>query len=234
MTSLEVGMSSDLAFEEKGKARPKPAKNKREPQKESDRPPHPSRLGELDTGTLTQMQQTVGNTAVQRFLVRRSESGPTEIEEETAAAINAERGGGQALDENVAARASRVTGEDLSEVKVHSDSQADRLSRQLGATAFTTGNDIFFRAGAYNPAEGDSQRLIAHELTHVVQQGASTPALQGKMTVNDPDDQFEVEADAVADRVMNPAGNDALQRQEIPQEEELLQMQEMDEEEEVV
>jgi hypothetical protein len=174
------------------------------------------------------MQQTVGNTAVQRFLAQRSGSGPTEIDEETTNSINQQRGGGHSLDDGMAARAGATMGQDFSGVKVHTDNQADQLSHQLGAKAFTTGNDIFFRAGEYNPASTDGQTLLAHELTHVAQQGASAPTIQGKMAVNDPNDQYEAEADHVAETVM--AQPDDVQRQE--EEEEMVQAQA--EEEEVV
>jgi hypothetical protein len=177
----------------------------------------------LDSGTVTQMQQTMGNTAVQRLLAQRSGDGAGVVDEETAVAINQQRGSGGSLDSNMAQKAGQTMGQDFSGVTVHTDAQADHLSRQLGAEAFTTGSDVFFREGAYDPASSDGQRLIAHELTHVVQQGAAAPNVQGKLTVNDPDDQFEAQADTVADMVMN---------QPVEEEEE-LQMQEVEEEEEL-
>jgi hypothetical protein len=59
---------------------------------------------------------------------------------------------------------------DFSGVKVHTDAQSDQLNRSIQAKAFTTGQDVFFRAGAYQPGSRAGQELIAHELTHVVQQ----------------------------------------------------------------
>ena len=120
-------------------------------------------------------------------------------------------------------------GQDLSDVRVHTGNAADALSRSLGATAFTTGSDIFFRDGAYDPGSSDCQRLIAHELTHVAQQGGATAGVQGKMTVNAPGDEYEVEADQVADTVMNQA--EPVQLQEELEEDE-LHMQSAGEEEE--
>jgi len=55
-------------------------------------------------------------------------------------------------------------------VRVHSDSEANLLNQQLSAKAFTTARDIFFRQGEYSPGSGTGKKLIAHELTHVVQQ----------------------------------------------------------------
>jgi hypothetical protein len=66
-----------------------------------------------------------------------------------------------------------VFGADFSQVRVHTDTQANTLNRTLSARAFTTGRDIFFRQGEYRPGSSTGQELIAHELTHVVQQGGA-------------------------------------------------------------
>jgi outer membrane protein OmpA-like peptidoglycan-associated protein len=67
----------------------------------------------------------------------------------------------------------RLLGAEFGAVRVHTDDRADQLSRMLGARAFTTGNDIFFRRGAFAPEHASGRRLIAHELVHVLQQGAA-------------------------------------------------------------
>lgn len=220
-------MSAEHLFDDKGKVKPRPEQQPAEPEKSSG-PVTPGRApNRLDATTLTHMQQTMGNAAVQRFLAQRSGSGPTELDDETAATIHSQRGSGQALDETIAAKAGGVMGQDFSGVKVHTDSQSDQLNQQLGARAFTTGSDIFFREGEYNPTSSDGQRLISHELTHVVQQGAAAPSVQGKLAVNDPNDQYEAEADRVADTVMSKPDEAVAQRQE---EEEEVQMQEEEEE----
>lgn len=228
-------MSSEYSFEEKGKVRRQKPQSEKEPEKAAPRseaerrPPE----GDLDAGTLTQLQQTIGNAAVQRYLAQRSGDGPAEVEEETAKAINEKRGGGQALDDEMAAKAGAVMDHDFDDVRVHTDSQADQLSRSLGAEAFTTGKDIFFREGSYDPASSEGQELLSHELTHVAQQSESSPA-PGRMTVNDPDDHFEAEADAVADTVTSQPGAGLSQRQEVEEEEEVLQRQAVEEEEEML
>ncbi|RLC95497.1 MAG: hypothetical protein DRI39_00045 [Chloroflexi bacterium] len=90
--------------------------------------------------------------------------------------IEAARGSGQQLPESVRASFEPVYGHDFNGVRVHADAEANALARQLSARAFTTGRDIFFREGEYRPGSDDGKKLIAHELTHVVQQSASTPA----------------------------------------------------------
>jgi hypothetical protein len=75
-------------------------------------------------------------------------------------------GGGQTLEPTVQAKMEQSFGQDFSNVKIHQDGQADRL----GAHAFTVGDDIYFSQTAYNPQDSAGQRLLGHELTHVVQQ----------------------------------------------------------------
>lgn len=64
----------------------------------------------------------------------------------------------------------RRLGHSFSNVRVHTGEAADRSARMLGARAFTSGSDIVFRAGAWSPGTSEGQRLLAHELVHVVQQ----------------------------------------------------------------
>jgi hypothetical protein len=92
-------------------------------------------------------------------------------------------------------------GHDFSDVRVHTSSESDELNKQLSAEAFTTGKDVFFSQGAYDPDSGSGRELLAHELTHVVQQGSGAAGRGGAMTVNEPGDAHEQEADSVADQV---------------------------------
>jgi len=87
-------------------------------------------------------------------------------------AIDRSRHGGRPLDHSTAAELGGALGRDVSQVRVHDDDQADRLSRSLDAAAFTIGRDIFFRARHYDPGTTPGRRLLAHELAHVVQQEA--------------------------------------------------------------
>jgi len=112
--------------------------------------------------------------------------------------INSTRGAGTSLDSGVASRLGGSLG-DVSDVRVHTDDTADRLNRSVSARAFATGSDVYFAKGEYSPGSADGDKLIAHELAHVVQQrGAST---SGPLTVSQPGDAIEREADAVADDV---------------------------------
>jgi len=84
-------------------------------------------------------------------------------------------GGGRPLRDTVRAPFERVMGADFGGVRVHTDACSDDLTRYLHARAFTTGRDIFFRRGQYDPSSTAGQRLIGHELTHVAQQSAGGP-----------------------------------------------------------
>ena len=69
-------------------------------------------------------------------------------------------------------------GVDFSSVNIHTDESAASMNKELGAQAFTHGSDIFFNKGKYNPESSAGRHLLAHELTHVVQQGAFTNSIQ--------------------------------------------------------
>ena len=86
------------------------------------------------------------------------------------ASINQARGGGQLIADNIREPMEQAFGANFSGVKVHTDDQSDQLNRSIQARAFTTGQDVFFRQGEYNPGSRGGQELLAHELTHVVQQ----------------------------------------------------------------
>ncbi|SHF18291.1 protein of unknown function [Fodinibius roseus] len=87
--------------------------------------------------------------------------------------------GGQPLPKAVNSELSSKMGADFSSVRVHSDSNAIRMNQQLGARAFTHGSDIYFNKGEFDPSSTSGKHLLAHELTHVMQQReGTTPAIQ--------------------------------------------------------
>jgi hypothetical protein len=94
------------------------------------------------------------------------------------------RSSGASLSESELSTLEPKFGHDFSNVKVHTDTQANKLSRKLGAQAFTTRSDIFFRDGDYQHDTEAGKKLLAHELTHVIQQQAS-PKIQRAITIED-------------------------------------------------
>lgn len=94
--------------------------------------------------------------------------------------INQRRGQGSALDGNVKREMESGFGTDFSNVSVHHNAEASRMSSELNAQAFTTGNDIFFNEGKYQPDTHAGKSLLAHELTHVIQQNGSAGQINRK------------------------------------------------------
>jgi hypothetical protein len=164
--------------------------------------------------SLLHLQQQRGNRYVQRVVsISRQNNDRSGVAPEVEQGIQRARSGGQNLDRKARAQMESAFGADFSHVRVHTDAQADGLNRLLNARAFTTGQDTFFRRGEYNPGNSMGQELLAHELTHVVQQ--SNVGVQGKFSVSHPGDASEQEADRVAKAVMQ-----RVHRQPMDEEEE--------------
>jgi hypothetical protein len=88
------------------------------------------------------------------------------------------RQNGQPLSDDIRQPMEEAFGADFSSVKIHTDTHSHQLNQTIQARAFTTGQDIFFRQGEYNPGSYQGKELLAHELTHVVQQNGSAIAPQ--------------------------------------------------------
>ncbi len=87
--------------------------------------------------------------------------------------LNSSKGGGSPLSGKIKTEMESGIGADFSNVRIHNDSNAVQMNKQLGAQAFATGNNIYFNEGKYNPNSKEGKHLLAHELTHTVQQGAA-------------------------------------------------------------
>jgi len=86
--------------------------------------------------------------------------------------------------------------EGFDSVRVHNDAAAGEAAQQINARAFTTGNDIYFAQGHYQPDSPAGQALLAHELTHVLQQrNGPVGEISQKSAINSPTDSFEKEAE---------------------------------------
>ncbi len=160
-----------------------------------------------------ELQRRIGNQAVQLLLHsgtlgtgrpfdRRAANTVTRSNDDLAQRIRTAGTGGGHLDTAVQRRLETGLGADLSNVRVHTDRQADRLARSVSSIAFTVGSHIFFRAGKYNPSSQSGMHLLAHEAVHTIQQ-ASGPAagtpVPGGMSISSPTDSFERFADSAAD-----------------------------------
>ncbi len=152
--------------------------------------------------SILQLQRSVGNQRVLRLLDSRW-ADPT-VDGDIADSVDqVTRSTASRLDEGDRVFMERRIGYDLSNVRIHTDGPAACSASALSARAYTVGNDIVFGVGEYRPGSERYRRLLAHELTHVVQQGGRAPGRQDKLEVGPENDALEREADAVADRVMS-------------------------------
>jgi len=174
--------------------------------------------GPLGVATsLLNLQHTYGNRFVQRMLMatatiqRQCACGGTctqcqsqgmNPEGDIFQQILQRKGSGQPLDTAVRVFMETRFGQDFSSVRLHTDAHAARTAQQLSAVAYTVGRDIFFGESQYQPHSQEGRRLLAHELTHVLQQGVQPAKPQTELQVSEPGDRFEQEAERVADAVM--------------------------------
>ncbi len=137
--------------------------------------PNVSDLGRSPLPTQVQREAMPEEEELQTksILQRREAIGGGEASTDVESAINSAKGGGQPLEAGLQKSMGQAMGADFSGVKVHTDAQADQLNQSVQARAFTTGQDVFFRSGEYNPGSRGGQELLAHELTHVVQQSGA-------------------------------------------------------------
>jgi hypothetical protein len=196
----------------------------------------------LDGSGILGLQRAVGNSGVGAML------------EEDRSPVHdvVNSGGGSPLASDVRDEMQARLGHDFGDVKVHNDSQAHESARSVNAHAYTVGSNVVFQRDKYDPSSTEGKTMLAHELTHVVQQRSGPvdgTSAGGGIKVSDPSDRFEREASANADRVMSAAltpsvaagsGSAAVQRDEAPEEEEetaqgsFVQREEVPEEEEEV
>jgi hypothetical protein len=178
----------------------------------------------LGAAGMLHVQRTAGNGAAAGLAGERSP------------VLDVVSGGGSALEEPVRRDMESRMGHDFSDVRVHTDAAADHSARSVSAHAYTVGSSIVFQRGADDPGSTAGRTLLAHELTHVVQQRSGPvdgTATGNGVRVSDPSDRFEQAAAANAERVMSQpvpvqaslapasAPSPSVQREAAPEEEEV-------------
>ena len=112
------------------------------------------------------------NAEPEQEQVQRKEDTATERNtSDLESSLNASKGGGSPMPEDTRTDMESEFGSDFSGVRVHTGPDAANMSNELGAQAFTHGNDIYFNEGKYDTGSSAGKHLLAHELTHTVQQG---------------------------------------------------------------
>ena len=106
----------------------------------------------------------------EEVLQRKSSGGPMQVSSGAGARINSLKGGGQPLPASTQQFFSSRMNYDFSQVRVHSGTPAAEAAQSVNARAFTLGNDVVFNRQEFQPESSQGRRLLAHELTHVMQQ----------------------------------------------------------------
>ncbi|PSK93422.1 uncharacterized protein DUF4157 [Taibaiella chishuiensis] len=122
--------------------------------------------------------------------VQRQAEGNAHAGGALSASIQAAQGNGFTMDTTTLGFMESRFATDFSSVKIHTGREAEGFSRQLNAQAFTVGNDIYFNSGKYNPASAEGKHLLAHELTHTLQQSAGTVSRKIQRQVHNGHDNY--------------------------------------------
>ena len=108
---------------------------------------------------------------IARSILAGSSDGGMAVSSQMEGRLNSLQGGGQVMPDGLRNMMERGFNRDFSQVRLHTDGEAASLSSSIHAKAFTHGNDIYFNQGQFSPNTPEGQKLMAHELTHVVQGG---------------------------------------------------------------
>ena len=159
------------------------------------------RTDALTPAAVMHLQKTAGNASVSAALEEQEQ--PSLVKDVVGS------GGGSPLDRDTRGFMESRLGADFSDVRVHTDAKASESARSVQAHAYTVGSDVVFQSGQYTPESESGKKMLAHELTHVVQQRsgpvAGTPAPSG-IKISHPSDTFEQAAESSADRAMSSQG----------------------------
>jgi Domain of unknown function (DUF4157) len=158
-----------------------------------------------------------GNGAVGRLLDDAGAHQRERVPQEFHASVAASGAGGS-LPDGFRAEAEASFGASFVDVRVHDDAAAADAAERASARAFTVGRDVYFASGRYDPDSDEGRRLLAHELTHVVQQGSAPAQPQGSGSgwFSVPGDPAERAAEAAAHQfasgapVLVPAGSGVM------------------------
>jgi Domain of unknown function (DUF4157) len=149
----------------------------------------------LGEAGLMGLQRAAGNGAVSSMV----DDDPSPVHDVVSS-------GGRPLEPDVRTDMEGRLGHDFGDVRVHDDAAAHSSAQSVNAHAYTVGSNVVFQRDKYDPSSDAGRTMLAHELTHVVQQRSGpvdgTPTAGG-IRVSDPSDRFEREAAANAERVMS-------------------------------
>ncbi len=145
----------------------------------------------LGPPSVIHLQRAAGNASVAQLLGDENDAEASPVKEVVG------KGGGSSMDDATRGFMESRFGQDFGDVRIHTDSKASDSARSVNAQAYTVGSDIVFQSGKFQPDSNDGKQMLAHELTHVVQQRngpvSGSPA-PGGINISHPSDPFEQEA----------------------------------------
>ncbi len=106
-------------------------------------------------------------------ILRKETGAATNVSDDFEEQLSSSKMGGRELPQQVKQEMETGFGADFSGVRIHTGGSSEQLNNQVAARAFTVGNNIYFNRGQYQPQSTQGRKLLAHELTHTIQQGAS-------------------------------------------------------------
>jgi hypothetical protein len=147
-----------------------------------------------------------GSSIINRAATIGAEGGPVDSSTETALA--SATGGGSAINDGLRTKLETVLSADLSTIRLHAGEQASQLNRSMSAIAFTHGKDIYFRDGLPDTATDSGLHLLAHELTHTVQQGTAPQISRTAEAEHEYDPRHDEELFTLATPISQRQGDD--------------------------
>ncbi|MBL7749667.1 MAG: DUF4157 domain-containing protein [Chitinophagaceae bacterium] len=146
-------------------------------------------------------EEKVQRKPLASFIQRKEATGGMVASPTVTSQINATKGQGSMMDSTTQSFMESRFGTDFSNINIHTGGEAIQMSRDLNAKAFTVGNDIYFNEAQYNPNSSEGKHLLAHELTHTVQQGGDfQKKIDRKLSVTD-----------ASNMIPNPTGKGLVQ-----------------------
>ncbi len=165
----EEGMISRMGGEEEMKEKPE-LQREGEEEKLDQKPELQAQGGEEELKEKPELQRAEEEDMAG---AAKQEAGARTASAHIAHQVKQSQGKGQKLPTSTQQEMSAVMGHDFSDVNIHTGKDSEAMNKELKAQAFTHQNDVFFNEGKYNPESSSGKHLLAHELTHVVQQNKS-------------------------------------------------------------
>ncbi len=124
--------------------------------------------------------------------------------------LNARKGQGRELPETIKTKMETTFGADFSNIRIHTDQTAINLAKEINAQAFAIENNIFFNTGKFKPDTQEGLHLLAHELTHTIQQGAVAPKEFDTEKISPADEKLELGSEKISSLPVDTASQATL------------------------